>query len=105
MIQNSGDNSAQLTTLNEGLKEKEKLVEELQTNIANLQQELNSNNEIKSNLEKSLTELKDSTKTKIDELENKLSETINLTQALNVDVKNATENANDLNKQLEEKEK
>lgn len=42
LIQNSGDNSAQLTSLNENLKEKEKLVEDLQINVSNLQQELNT---------------------------------------------------------------
>ena len=41
LLQNSGDNSSQLVSLNENLKEKEQKIEELQANINVLNQELN----------------------------------------------------------------
>lgn len=48
LIHNSGDNSLQLTSLNENLKEKEKLVESLQANILNLETKLSDLNEASS---------------------------------------------------------
>ena len=42
MIKNSGDSTAQLTTLNDNLKQKEKNIEELQLSCSNLQQEINN---------------------------------------------------------------
>ena len=105
LIQNSGDNSAQLTTLNENLKEKDRLVEELQLNVNNLQQDLNLTIELKTNLEKTIEELKETNKAKIAELEANSNELENSSLSLKADLSMANDKLVEFNTNLEEKEK
>ena len=72
MIQNSGDNSAQLAALNEKVKEKEKQIEELQVNVTHLQQEVSESRAQCEALRKGSDELTATFKTAESELQQKL---------------------------------
>ena len=78
MIQNSGDNSAQLTSLNEKVKEKEKLIEELQLNVSHLQQEINDSKSQCDALRKSNDDLLASSKASEAELQQKLQSLVSM---------------------------
>ena len=77
MIQNSGDNSAQLAALNEKVREKEKQIEELQLAVGQLQHELGESREQCEALRKSGQELAASLKSTESQMQQRVQSLVN----------------------------
>jgi CAP-Gly domain-containing linker protein 1 len=100
LMQNSGDNSAQLIALNDKLKEKESLIETLQLSLTNSQTEENNLKQEKQSLDSKLSELAQTAQTKQSDLQANLLKKEELNADLTNQIKQLEQAREELNAQL-----